>query len=349
MVRLSKCKICRTSLNSTRKFTPYGAHGIKFQCCGIHYYKCNRLTCSHKQNHRLYYTNTKYLEHHIKNYHANHIPPPPHTVNNFCKPKKGVTIPSYEQDSSLGKFFINNCSEDYTFSPHQQSCAIKNIITMACTKKNGVLTLSQTTQQHSYTIFFAVVQIAFLANDIVLKYISIILSLLIPLWRSTTNCALDIPTTAEEIKAKITSVNKYSIRSLIPTPTMEEIDDHCYTSIQSLFAYTALTCSTTSAITKNRYKTWMKSPSCQHFCNKLKAEASTTTRPTVAVFMIFWSDGFDRTTGMKRNSKSVWVMSVTFFCYDLALGELYMVETCLLAIGPGESAEESNKDHASIF
>ena len=65
--------------------------------------------------------------------------------------------------------------------------------------------------------------------------------------------------------------------------------------------------------------------------------------------MIFWSDSFDRTTGMKRNRKSVWVMSVTFFCYDLALGELYMVEICLLAIGPGKSADESDEDHAPIF
>ena len=352
MVRLSKCEICKNPLNSTRNFVPHGIHAIKLHCCGIDYYKCNHLTCSHKQNHKLFYIKIKYLYDHIQKYHLKNLTCPcTFGITNMSTQSKSNNImpASYEHDSSVGNFFRNNCSPDYTFSPHQQSSAIKNIITMACSKKNGVATLSQTTRQQSYTIFFAIVQIAFLANDMVLRYISIILSILIPLWRSTTNCALEIPTTIDEIKAKITSVNKYSVRSLIPMPTLEEIDNHCYTSIQSLFAYTALTAQTTSAVTKERYISWMKSPTCQSFCNKVEATVTKTTRPTIVVFMTFWSDGFDRTTGMKRNRKSVWIMSVTFFCYDLASGKLYMVETCLLALGPGKSAEDSIEDHSPIF
>ena len=65
--------------------------------------------------------------------------------------------------------------------------------------------------------------------------------------------------------------------------------------------------------------------------------------------MVFWSDGFDPTTSMKQNRKSVWIMTVTFFCYNLASHQLYMVEPCLLTIGPGKSTSEAKEDHSCIF
>ena len=111
---------------------------------------------------------------------------------------------------------------------------------MACSKKEGVMSLSMTINNASFQIFFALARIAFLANDVVIKYLSIILSLVIPIWRGKHQCPLEIPTTPEEISKVITSTNKFSIRSLIPMPSIEEVQDHCYCSIPSLLAYTTM-------------------------------------------------------------------------------------------------------------
>ena len=130
---------------------------------------------------------------------------------------------------------------------------------------------------------------------------------------------------------------------------MEEIKDHSYTSIQSLLAYTAMTCNASPVASKERYKSWVDSLSCTTFCNKVRLLSRASDKPVMGVFMVFWSDGFDPTTSMKRNRRSVWIMTVTFFCYDIETYELYLVEPCLVAIGPGKGAAESKEDHSCIF
>ena len=345
MVRLAKCKLCDKFLSTVQDISPYGSHGWKFHCCGIEYYKCKRETCTHKQCHKLYYQDTHHLNEHIKKYHITH--------------KEKEQIPSlllssksshsYESTSALGRYFNEHASHSNTFPPSLQRSAIKNIITTACTKKTGVLSLSESISDQSFAIFFAIAQITFLSNDAVLKYLSILLSLVIPLWKKAFNCKLDIPTTSEEIKSIITSTKRYSIRNLIPMPHLEDVQDHCYTSIQSLLAYTAMTCSTNSKASKPRYISWMQSKSCQKFCDKIRNLPVHGRRPAVAVFMVFWSDGFDPTTSMKRNRRSVWIMTVTFFFFDITTEKLYMVESCLLALGPGKSFQDSKEEHSCIF
>ena len=198
-------------------------------------------------------------------------------------------------------------------------------------------------------IFFAIAQIAFITNKLVLKYLSIILSIIIPLWRNTHKCPLDIPTTPESIRAVITSTNAFSIRSLIPMPTTEEVDDHCYSSLSSLLAYTTMTSTETSQANKPRYVAWMKSTSCTTFANKVETLLQGSTKPAVAVFMIFWSDGFDPNNSMKRNRHTVWILTVTFFFFDITHKKLYMVESCLVAMGPGKGAAEAKEDHTCVF
>ena len=65
--------------------------------------------------------------------------------------------------------------------------------------------------------------------------------------------------------------------------------------------------------------------------------------------MIFWSDGFDPNTSMKRNQHTVWVLTVTFFFFDLTKKKLYLVESCLVAMGPGKEVSESKEDHTYVF
>ena len=256
---------------------------------------------------------------------------------------------SYEESSSMDKYFKENCSNDCTFPPIHQRNAIKKVITMACTKKRAVMTFSQTIMDNSFIIFFGIAQIAFLANDMILKYLSIILSLVIPLWRTVYKCQLDIPTTPDQIKSIITSTAQFSIRSLIPMPTLEVVKDHCYFSLPSLLAYTSMTSTNTYQAGKPRYIAWMKSKSCITFCDKVKTLSVGSRKPSIAVFMVFWSDGFDPTTSMKRNRHSVWILTVTFFFFDISKQELYLVESCLVAIGPGKGAAESKEDHSCIF
>ena len=98
--------------------------------------------------------------------------------------------------------------------------------------------------------------------------------------------------------------------------SIEEVQDHCYTSLPSLLAYTTMTGNNTSQAQKPRYQAWMKSNTCSTFANKVKALSQGSDRPTVAVFMVFWSDGFDPNNSMKRNRHSVWILTVTFFFFD---------------------------------
>ena len=132
-------------------------------------------------------------------------------------------------------------------------------------------------------------------------------------------------------------------------PSTEEVGDHCYSSLSSLLAYTTMTSNVTTKATKTRYIAWMESISCTTFTNKVESLSQGSTKPAVAVFMIFWSDGFDPNTSMKRNRHTVWVLTVTFFFFDLTKKKLYLVESCLVAMGPGKEVSESKEDHTYVF
>merc|ERR1712197_327854 len=97
-----------------------------------------------------------------------------------------------------------------------------------------------------------------------------------------------------------------------------------------------MTSNVTTKATKPRYIAWMESISCTTFINKVESLSQGSTKPAVAVFMIFWRDGFDPNTSMKRNRHTVWVLTVTFFFFDLTKKKLYLVESCLVAMGPGK-------------
>ena len=352
MGRLTRCKKCEKFLSSVDDMSKYGDHGWKFSCCKTDYYKCNRETCSHAAQGKVtfYYCNPRHLNQHIQKFHMKEKEEEdiPMNLDDYFKTK--IVSTSYQESSSLQNYFTeNHCLESNSFPYQHQRDAIKKMITIACSKKGGVMSLSRTISDASFQIFFAVARIAFLANDVVIKYLSIILSLVIPIWRGKHQCPLEIPTTPEEISKVITSTNKFSIRSLTPMPSIEEVQDHCYCSIPSLLAYTTMTSNNVSQAQKPRYQAWMKSKCCSTFSKKVKMLSIGSDRPTVAVFMVFWSDGFDPNCSMKRNRHSVWVLTVTFFFFDTTEDELYLVESCLVAMGPGKGNAESKEDHNCIF
>ena len=87
-------------------------------------------------------------------------------LDNYIQTKIAST--SYEEASSLQNYFIeNHCTENSSFPYEYQRNAIKRIITTACSKKEGVISVCQEISDASYQIFFAVAQIVFLANEMV--------------------------------------------------------------------------------------------------------------------------------------------------------------------------------------
>ena len=145
-----------------------------------------------------------------------------------------------------------------------------------------------------------------------MKYVCIILVLVIPVWRKLYQCPLDIPTNVDEIRKVITSKHhKFSIKNLIPMPTIEEFQDHCYSPLLSLIGYTAMSSNSSSQAKKPRYQAWMKSKCCTTFIKKLKSTCRQSKRQSVAVFMVFWRDGFDSTTSMNINRHLLWMFTIT--------------------------------------
>ena len=159
---------------------------------------------------KIFYQDSEHLDNHIKKFHVDQEEEIPINLNDYMDSM--IVTTSYQESSSLQKYFNENyCIKEKSFPYSHQRDAIKKIITMACSKKEGVISISKAINTSSFQIFFAIAQIAFLANEIVIKYLCIILSLVIPLWRQTYKCPLEIPTTPIEIGKVMTSNDKYSI------------------------------------------------------------------------------------------------------------------------------------------
>ena len=138
--------------------TPYGDHGWKFFCCNIPYYRCNRDTCHHPHDTRLFfYQSNDYLKKHIEKYHANPKEEEEHPILLDEYMHGNILATSYEESSSIGRYFMENCSiQDNSFTYRQQCDAIKNIIAMACNQSRGVMTVSKQICDASFMIFFAI-------------------------------------------------------------------------------------------------------------------------------------------------------------------------------------------------
>ena len=181
MGRLTRCKKCKRFFSSIHDMSKYGDHGWKFSCCKTDYYKCNRETCSHAAQGKktFYYCNLRHLNQHIQKFHVKEKEDEDIPINLEDYFKTKIVPTSYQESSSLHNYFTeNHCMESNSFPYQHQRDAIKKMITTACSKKGGVMSLSRTISDASFHIFFALARIAFLANDVVIKYVSIILSLM---------------------------------------------------------------------------------------------------------------------------------------------------------------------------
>ena len=170
MGRLTRCKICNKLLNTINEISQFGDHGWKFQCCGTQYFQCNRATCKHskKLKKSFFYQDSEQLNNHVEIFHKDQEEEIPINLNDYIESK--VLTTSYQESSSLQKYFNENyCIEEKSFPYGHQRDAIKKIITMACSKKEGVISISKTISNSSFQIFFAIAQIAFLENELVIN------------------------------------------------------------------------------------------------------------------------------------------------------------------------------------
>ena len=133
MGKSTRCKKCGRLLHTIDDVTPYGVHGWKFYCCGEPYYKYNSNTCNYtsRQNDNkavlFFYQKSKHLTNHIEKYHIHEenddIPVEddelPIILNNTMH--TNISSTSYQQLSSLRKYFTENCSvEDNSVTYAQQ-------------------------------------------------------------------------------------------------------------------------------------------------------------------------------------------------------------------------------------
>ena len=128
------------------------------------------------------------------------------------------------------------------------------------------------------------------------------------------------------------------------------MDNHAYCKLLSLIEYIALTKKRKHhADVKRRHKKKMEGKVFQEFLNHLTTNiTNTSTETNIAVQLVLWSDGFEPNQSVKRNWKGAWILTVTFFFYEISTKALYMVDSNLLAGGPGKKGDGS-EDHTVIM
>ena len=206
-----------------------------------------------------------------------------------------------------------------------------------------------TIKQQSFILFFSIARIVFLANKEIISYLSIILSILVPFRTSFNKNNLKIsndiklPTHPSHFHSMMTSKrNKSSLNNNLPMPLIrhENLDGHSYSPLLSIFQFVALTKRKDTEI-KTRHLEMVNSSVFQNYLNgELQRKKETNGRNNVAVQMLFWSDGFEPNRSIKANRRGAWIMTVTFYCYDICTEEIYLVNTELLSSGPGKGLDK---------
>ena len=126
----------------------------------------------------------------------------------------------------------------------------------------------------------------------------------------------------------------------MPLIRHENLDGHSYLPLLSIFQFVALTKRKDTEI-KTRHLEMVNSSVFQNYLNgELQRKKETNGRNNVVVQMLFWSDGFEPNRSIKANRRGAWIMTVTFYCYDLCTEEIYLVNTELLSSGPGKGLDK---------
>ena len=121
-----------------------------------------------------------------------------------------------------------------------------------------------------------------------------------------------------------------------------------YTSV--VLEYLALTKKRMrSADIKERHHKKMEGQVFQDFLRSLPDNVTNSiTQPNIAVQLVLWSDGFEPNQSVKRNRKGAWIMTITFFFYEINTENLYMVDSNLISGGPGKKGDGS-ESHSVIM
>ena len=230
---------------------------------------------------------------------------------------------------------------------YDYSLAAKHVICFCSFRQTRFQDLLPTITNQSFHLFLDVSSLAFDLSESSRKSLSSMLSFLMIFHNDhmeregTGDCHLFIPSTTDEMKSYITSAtNSYSMRNLLPRPSLEPLDNgiHSYCNFVQIIIYIAA-CSTLGDLdaVQQRYKTLVDSPKYNIFKEELEEEENVLN---VIVLIILWGDGFDPNRS-KNNRGSAWALTGTYFFCECATDTLYMIRTEPIAIGPDKGSHSS--------
>ena len=289
-----------------------------------------------------------HLQLHLKKYHPDEADVSSEQFHEMVKSLCHLQNHSMENYDSLTMVtFLQNSLVDNQMTDDGLKEAMKKTMLTASFQRESSTNffMAQRLNDRHILLFFAISQLVFNCSHQCYNYLSMILSLLVPVWVRQYFLILKIPLAAEQFLQMITSNrNSNSFRNVLPHPFFLDMGSHTVASIVPLLGYTVMAVKGT--LVKDRHRRNMKSHRSEEFIGLVRKLAHAYIN-TVVVRMVLWMDGFDPNTSTKQNGKGAWVCTVTFFCYDLTKELLYLVETMLLASGPGKGG--SNEDHTLVF
>lgn len=335
---------------------------------GRSYYTCNISTCSDSNRNRNFYEFKNAFTSHLRKFHdvpsmaddfsaacstsfvtnQNVVSKAPAGHGDIC-----LLVHSYDTSTQIGQYFLSNYPKDGTgFNELLQLRACTHLLLKASHQTDGEIlhNLIDKIPLNSFKLFFSVAQIAINSDDNVIHHLSLLLKHFVPIWKKESSCLLNFPTSSASFQKMITSSrNAHSLRENLPIPQLKMLNAHSYSPLLSLLGYSSM-CQSPGCIS-NHHQHRVESRIFLEFCRRLdvRASRSISSRPIIAVQLVFWSDGFDPNCN-KNNRRGAWIMTVTFLFYQVIEGspKLYMVETCLVSCGPGKGMNES-EDHSEVF
>jgi hypothetical protein len=144
--------------------------------------------------------------------------------------------------------------------------------------------------------------------------------------------------------------NQNSLLSLIPTPGVLHVQkiEHRFCSLTELVSMAMFLPPSEKRFEhlKHQYQSLILSTAYMERRQQVPVQyrthcATTNITPTVLVYVVIWSDGWDPNRSNKGNRYPVWTATATLVCVKLGQSDKpYMVISELLGTGPGKKSHE---------
>jgi hypothetical protein len=169
------------------------------------------------------------------------------------------------------------------------------------------------------------------------------------------NC---IPTNTRSFVSQLEQPsNQNSLLSLLPTPGVLHVQEieHSFCSLTELVSMAMFLPPTKKRLKhlKHQYHSLVLSTAYLEQRHRVPVQyrtqcETTNRRPTVLVYVVIWSDGWDPNRSNKGNRYPVWTATATLVCVELGQNDKpYMVITELLGTGLGKKSHKGYSNSCS--